>query len=153
MTAYEQALDLMESTPTVLGAIVAAVSPAALERRPSEDAWSTRQVLAHLLHVETRVIGERIRQMLREDNPLLGPVPPQEAPDDPRAILDEWRAARAENLRLLRGLTSEQLARTGSHPRYGRVTVREHAVEWAYHDLDHLRQILAAFQALYPPPA
>jgi DinB superfamily len=163
MTTYEQALALMESTPIVLGAIIAAASPAALACRPSDDAWSTHQVLTHLLHVETRVIGDRIRQMLREDNPLFASVPPAETPDDQQAILDAWRRARTGNLRLLRGLTAEQLARAGRHPRYGPITVQEHAVEWAYHDLDHLRQILGAlqaelypeigaFQALYPKP-
>jgi DinB superfamily len=163
VTTYEQALDLMESSPIVLGAIVAAASPAALARRPSDDAWSTYQVLTHLLHVETRVIGERIRQMLREDNALFAPVPPPETLDDVREILETWREARGDNLRLLRGLTPEQLARVGRHPRYGSITVREHAIEWAYHDLDHLRQILialqaelypeiGAFQALYPKP-
>jgi hypothetical protein len=163
LTPYQQALDLMQSTPTVLGAIVAAASPAALARRPADDAWSTHQVLSHLLYVETRVIGDRIRQMLREDNPLFAPAPPAETPDDSSAILDTWRAARSDNLRLLRGLTPEQLACAGRHPRYGPITVQEHAIEWAYHDLDHLRQILSAlqaelypeigaFQALYPKP-
>ena len=47
---------------------------------------------------------------------------------------------------------------------YGPISVREHVVEWADHDLDHLRQILGAlqsglypdigaFQALYPKPS
>lgn len=50
--------------------------------------------------------------------------------------------AREAILRYLRALTPEQLQRTGRHPRYGAIQVREHVVEWAYHDLDHLRQIL-----------
>ena len=51
----------------------------------------------------------------------------------------------------------------GRHPRWGAISVREHATEWAYHDLDHLRQLLelfqselhggiGVFQGLYPRP-
>ena len=164
MTTYEQALELMGATPRILEALVGATAPDILTRPPAPESWSAGQVLDHLRHVETRVIGPRIRQMLREDDPLLGPVPPAETGGGPREALDAWRQARAENLALLRGLTPDQLARTGRHARYGTLTVREHAVEWAYHDLDHLRQLLAAlqaalypdigpFRALYPPPA
>lgn len=164
MTTYEQALELMGATPTMLEALVAASSSEALTRPPAAEAWSVQQVLAHLLHVEANVIGERIRRMVTEEGPLLGPAPAVEPPGGARAILDVWRKARAANLAMLQSLTPDQLARKGRHPRYGTLTVREHAIEWAYHDLDHLRQILATlqaplypdigpFQALYPPPS
>jgi hypothetical protein len=50
------------------------------------------------------------------------------------------------------------------HPRFGDISVDTYVAEWAYHDLDHLRQILSVlsadlyphigpFQALYSPPA
>lgn len=51
----------------------------------------------------------------------------------------------------LRTLSPEQLTHASVHPRHGRVTLEENVVEWAYHDLDHLRQILGALAAdLYP---
>lgn len=164
MTTYEQGLTLMETTPTYLRALVATASPEALAWKPSAQAWSTQEVLAHLLHVETAVIGERIRQMIQDENPTFGAVPASTPPESLRLILDAWIAARTQNLAFLRTLTPEQLQRTGRHPRFGPISVREHVIEWAYHDLDHLRQIFAAlqsglypeigaFQALYPKPA
>ncbi len=162
MDTYREALDVMAATPAALQA-VATLPPEALARKPGPEAWSIQEVLTHMLHVETVVIGERVRLMLREHEPLLAPAPAGAQPASAREMLAEWLKARAENLELLRGLTPEQLGRAGRHPRYGRITVREHVVEWAYHDLDHLRQILAVlqvelypdigvFQALYPKP-
>ena len=151
MTTYEQALKFMEATPTYLRTIVAAASPEALTWKPSDQAWSPHEVLAHLLRVETAVIGERIGQMIQEENPTFGAVPESTLPESPRLILDAWIEARTQNLAFLRTLTPEQIQRTGRHPRYGLISVREHIVEWAYHDLDHLRQIFAALQSgLYP---
>ncbi len=163
MDTYQQALDLMAATPSALEAVVAAVPAEVLDRRPGPEAWSIREILAHMLHVETRVIGQRIRLMLCEEEPVLEPAPAGPAAGDARDLLAAWLKARSASLAMLRAITPEQLARVGRHPRYGRIAVREHVVEWAYHDLDHLRQILAAlqaglypdiggFQALYPQP-
>ena len=154
----------MAATPALLQSIVDATSPESLEWKPSDEAWSTRDVLAHLLYVETAVIGERIRRMVEEENPPLGAAPRPTSPENTLRLVQSWLAAREANLRYLGALTPDQLDRTGRHPRYGPISVREHVVEWAYHDLDHLRQILAAlqsglypdigpFQALYPKPS
>ncbi len=162
MDTYREALDLMAATPAALQAVVT-LPAETLERKPGPESWSIQEVMKHMLHVETAVIGERVRLMLREHEPLLQPAPPSSQPESAREMLTKWLKARAENLALLRTLTPEQLGRTGRHPRYGTVAVREHVVEWAYHDLDHLRQILAAlqvelypdigvFQSLYPKP-
>lgn len=162
---YGHALAILGATPPVLAALLPALPVEVVDRRPSTDGWSVREVLEHLRYVEEAVIGARIRQMLREDDPPLAPAAPS-APsrDNVAAILAGWQAARAGNLQLLRGLTEAQRQRTGRHARYGTITVGEHVVEWAYHDLDHLRQVMAAvqvdlypaigpFQALYPAPA
>ncbi len=151
MDTFAEAVDVMTRTPKVLRGLFEAAPAEMLEHKPSEDGWSPRQVLAHMLHVETRVIAPRIEQMLRESEPALAPAPPASDSGTTEDLLDEWLAARSANVTMLRGLGASQLERIGHHARYGRISVREHAVEWAYHDLDHLRQLLAVYQtALYP---
>lgn len=164
---YELALGVLASTPAALVALLEPLPPEIWTWSPAAGEWSPREVLAHLLHVETAVIPVRVRRMLETDDaPLASPAPASASVQatSPTEMLTAWRSARAENLAFLRTLTPAQVARAGQHPRYGRISVREHITEWAYHDLEHLRQLHATIEAslypaiggfrdLYPPPA
>ena len=162
---FERALDILAGSPPVLSAIVTNLPRSAQDERPAEGAWSPREVLAHLLHAETVTMGPRVRRASQEDNVAFEqsaqPTPP---PGDPRDMSNNWADARVENLKWLRQLTPEQRAHVLRHPRFGEITVDTYVAEWAYHDLDHLRQILAVlasdlyphigpFQELYARPA
>ncbi len=164
MDTYVEALDFMMRTPDILRALFASAPREMADFRPAAENWSPRQVLAHMLHAESRVIAPRIEQMLREGDPAFQPAPPMPEPGNAEDVLEEWLQARWSNLKTLRALAPDQLARSGRHAKYGPITAREHIVEWAYHDLDHLRQIFAIYQSalypdiggfrsLYPPPA
>lgn len=150
MATYEQALAILEATPGLLRTILAAASSEALDWKPTDEAWSTRAVLDHLLQAEA-TINYRVHQIIEEDRPTLGVAPATTPPDGTEQTLAAWLDARSQNLAYLRALTPEQIQRTGQHRRYGAISAREQIVEWAYHDLDHLRQILATFESgLYP---
>ena len=150
---YGLALGVLASTPATLVALVAPLSPEVWTWSPAAGEWSAREVLAHLLHVETAVIPVRVRRMLETDGAMLASPEPASASAHvtPPEMLSAWRSARTENLAFLSALTTAQLAQTGEHSRYGRINVREHIIEWAYHDLEHLRQLQATIEArLYP---
>lgn len=163
---YALALGVFASTPAALAALLESLPPQDWAWSPAPGEWSPHEVLAHLLHIETAVIPVRVRRMLEEDGAPLAPAePPIASPHlpTPAEMLAAWQSARAENLAFLRTLTPTQLDRSGEHPRYGRISAREHITEWAYHDLEHLRQLQAivearlhpaigVFRALYPPP-
>ena len=162
--SFGRALDILAGTPPVLSAIVSNLPRSAHDERPSEGAWSPREVLAHLLHSETTVMGPRVRRASEENNLHFEPSPERPPPGEPRQMSNDWADARATNLLWLRQLTPEQRAHVVHHPRFGQITVDTYVAEWAYHDLDHLRQILAVlaadlypligpFQELYKPPA
>jgi hypothetical protein len=161
---FPRALDILAGTPAVLSAVVTNLPRSAHDERPSENAWSPREVLAHLLYAETTTMGPRVRRGAEEDGvtfePLAGDTPP---PGDPREMSNQWADARAANLTWLRHLTPEQRAHVVHHPRFGEISVDTYVAEWAYHDLDHVRQILSVlsadlyphigpFQVLYTPP-
>jgi DinB family protein len=160
---YEIALTVMAGTPASLVALLEPLAAEVWEWSPTEGEWTPFETLAHMLHVETAVIPVRVRHMLAEDGAPL-PQPQEEAaPSTPQETLQAWRDARKANLTFLRGLTPLQLERTGVHPHYGPISARQHIIEWAYHDLEHLRQLQATiearlypdiggFQALYGPP-
>jgi hypothetical protein len=157
------ALAVMRAMPAVLDALVQAVPIDFLERRPAPDEWSPREVLGHLLYVE-RLLRDRMAAMVADDEetpmPKGAPAPASAAPS---VSLPEWRRERGETLAWLPALGPAELERASLSPRFGRITAREQIDEWAYHDLDHLRQLLAAIEAdlypriggyrrLYPPP-
>jgi hypothetical protein len=161
---FERALDVLAGTPAVLSAVVTNLPRSAADERPAEGAWSPREVLAHLLHAETLGMGPRVKRLAEQDNLAYEPGPPQAAPGDPRQMSNEWADARAANLEWLRTLTPEQRTHVVQHPKYGPISLDTYVAEWAYHDLDHLRQILAVlsadlyphigpFQSLYSPPS
>ncbi|MHB8398115.1 MAG: DUF488 family protein, N3 subclade [Candidatus Limnocylindrales bacterium] len=157
------ALATMRATLTVLDALVRSAPADFLERRPAPDEWSPREVLGHLLYVE-RLLRERTATMVADDQdtpmPKGAPAPPPAAPS---TSLAEWQQERGETLAWLPTLGPAELERATASPRFGRITAREQIDEWAYHDLDHLRQLLAAIESdlypriggyrrLYPPP-
>ena len=151
---YKLALGVLAGTLTELAALLEPLSPDDWAWSPAPGEWPPHEVMAHLLHIESAVIPVRVRQMIEQDGAPLPSAPPpraEEQPSTPAEMLAAWRSARAENLVFLRALTPTQLAQTGVHPRYGHISAREHIIEWAYHDLDHLRQLQATVEMrLYP---
>ena len=157
------ALGVMRAMRTAFDAVVKSVPAEVLERRPAPGEWSPREVLGHLLYVED-LLRARVESMIADDDDV--PMPRGAAAPPPGAPLDSlvaWRAARAETLAWLSTLGPAELERAGVSARFGRITAREQVAEWAYHDLDHIRQLLAAiesnlypsisgYQRLYPPP-
>ncbi|HET9981275.1 MAG TPA: DinB family protein [Ktedonobacterales bacterium] len=149
--AYALALDVLASTPTVLSALLESLPADVWAWSPAPGEWSPQEIVAHMLHIETAVIPVRVRAMVETDGAALSGASPAETTGTPAEMLAAWRTARAENLAYLRALTPEQLTHGGEHPTYGRISAREHIVEWAYHDLEHTRQLQATLEArLYP---
>jgi hypothetical protein len=150
--SFERALDILAGTPPVLSAIVSNLPRSAQDEHPSEGAWSPREVLGHLLHAETVSMGPRVKRAAEENHVRFtastDPLPP---PGRARDMSNAWADARSDNLVWLRKLTSEQRGHVLEHPRFGEISVDTYVAEWAYHDLDHLRQILSVLATdLYP---
>ncbi|HYH63480.1 MAG TPA: DinB family protein [Urbifossiella sp.] len=114
-----------------LRAAVAGMTREQLVARPVAGRWSTLEVLAHLADFEP-VFVERMKRVLAYD------VPPLAAADetafsqalryhdrDAAEELAVIEATRASAARLIRGLTPEQLARTGVHSARGVQTLEQ----------------------------
>ncbi len=153
------ALRVLEVTPHVLHALLSHAPGEVLDWKPAPDRWSIREVLAHLVDVESAGFRARVQPMVRQDNPVLpvydqmaviasGKYNARSAPE----LLRDFEQERGETLRFLLRLPIETLERAGQHEELGRISLRELIAEWAFHDLGHLRQIAELYRSrlFYP---
>jgi hypothetical protein len=139
---------LLLRTPATLRAWFTGLSEAWLTADEGPDTFGARDVLTHLIHGERTDWMPRLRLILAHgESRAFEPFDRRGFLAEARtwtveALLDEFARLRAENLRDLRALSlsQEDLARRGTHPALGAVTVEQLLAAWVVHDLGHLAQ-------------
>jgi DinB family protein len=140
---------VLQHTPDALGALLRSAPAGSLIFREAPDAWHPIEVLCHLADGEITDWVPRVRLILG-DNPDRRFVPFDRAGGFARyaawtaaAVLEEFRRLRGENLQYLSGLALSEstLDKTGVHPEFGNVTLRQLLACWATHDMAHVVQI------------
>ena len=117
-----------------------------LRRPESEGRWSIADVIAHLADLEL-VYAVRIRSILAGAGATLQALPQNEWVDrvhgrEPVAeLLEQFSFHRRMNLTLRERLSEEELSRSGNHPDYGPLTIRDAFERIRNHDAKHLGQI------------
>jgi hypothetical protein len=114
-------------------------------------------VLAHLIYGDQADWVPRVEHILRHGDTV--PFEPfsREAHFElaarraPAELLDAFAAERAACLDRLEALhlTEADLARTGRHPEFGIVTMRQHLATWVAHDLGHIAQVVRVMGRQY----
>jgi len=147
-------LHTLEATPRLLETILAPAASAHFDWKPSATRWSISEVLAHLVVVEEKVLGLRVRRIETEDLPLLESYDQNEQAAlgvysgfDGRERLAAFARARSETLAWLRRIPAARWTREARHPEVGVVRMSQFLHLWAFHDLGHLRQITELFRA------
>jgi hypothetical protein len=143
------ARQILERTPSTLHALLGGLSDEWLDATEAPDTWSPRQVVAHLIGAEKSAWIPRIRLIFESAQaPALPPFDrvAEITTSGARPIaelLTEFAALRAESLRDVARLTLDDaaLSKTGIHPQFGRVELRQLLATWTVHDLAHLSQI------------
>lgn len=145
----QTAVPVLARTPEVLDVLLRDLPSDWVSQTEGPGTWSPYDVVGHLIH------GERTDWMPRADHllahgenvpfPVFDRFAQFEASKGKSLpeLLDTFRALRADSLRRLTALrlTTADLASTGQHPEFGRVTLGQHLATWVAHDLDHLVQI------------
>ena len=142
-------VEILERTPAVLETMLGGLADRWTRHNEGGDTWSPYDVVGHLIH------GERTDWMARlaiimSDGPDKTFVPFNRFAqfEESRGktltdLLHEFRQVRAANLEQLRRLRLQppDFDRTGIHPTFGTVTLRQLVATWTVHDLDHIMQI------------
>lgn len=143
----QQFLETLAEFPELLKRQLQGLDEAALRYRPAEGAWSSAEIVGHIMEVEALWAG-RFRQMLAAEHPAFPPYNPDEIVQQreyqrkqPGGVLSAFAEQRAELLGFLRVLRPAQLARTGQHATRGSISVAEGIGVLAGHDQAHSQQI------------
>ena len=147
---------LLERTPRVVHALLDGLPETWLGTPDTQDGWTPRDVVGHLISAELDDWIPRAEMILRDGtdrafDPFDRFAHVERDVDVPLpALVDQFEVLRGEQLARLRELVADaDLDRVGRHPELGEVTMRELLATWAVHDLDHVAQIYAALAGSY----
>src|SRR5215467_12033585 len=144
-----ESIALLERTPATLNALLRGLPDIWVLRNEGKDTWSAFDIVGHLNVAERTDWMPRVRTIL--ENGEARPFDPFDRFAQVREsegksleqLLDDFGRLRSESLAALEALNlqSADLARRGTHPALGPVTLSELLATWAVHDLTHLHQL------------
>ncbi len=145
----DHVIDVLGRTPVALRALLAGAPEGWGRANEGPETFSAFDNIGHLIDGEETDWIPRARLILDQDADVR--FPPYDrfrhrtrnAGRSLDSLLDEFERLRHANLGVLRSwrLTADQLALTGEHPTFGRVTLRQLLATWMVHDLGHIAQI------------
>jgi len=150
-------IEILERTPAVLATLLHGLSDDWIKNNEGHDTWSPYDVVGHLIH------GERTDWVARMEIILLEHGDKKFEPFDRLAqfhesagkslhdLLEEFTILRAANIEIIRSknISEPDLQKTGIHPSFGTVTLKQLLSTWAVHDLDHIAQVARVMAKQY----
>lgn len=150
---------LLERFPASLNALLHDLPAGWLNVREGDGSWSPLEIVGHLIESERVNWLPRARMILESGEREAFPTFARSGHSEEISgrpigeLLDSFARLRAENLSALEalGLQTEDLVRTGRHPKFGIVTLQNLLATWAAHDLTHLHQLSRVMAGRYRP--
>jgi uncharacterized damage-inducible protein DinB len=153
----DHAKEILKRTPSTLKSLLRDLPNQWTLSNEGPDTWSPFDVVGHLIHGEKTDWMPRARIILeygmeRPFQPFnrfaMFEVSKGKSLDD---LLSEFERLRENNLRVLdeMTLTPELLAKRGTHPELGVVTLGQLLSTWVVHDLNHVGQIVRVMAKQY----
>ena len=139
--------------------LVAAITdPAAFSKRDGGEGWTISEVLGHLYDVDSYFLA-RAQALAEGNDPPQGSGKSQDemvieagyAEQDALDLLEKWKAARVPYQAFLAALPEddeELWERPGRPADGGGFTLNDQLILSAYHDLDHIHQIVKIIRGI-----
>ena len=151
-----KSVQILERTPVVLKDILQNVSNDWTMNNEGDDTWSPYDIVGHLIHGERTDWMPRLEIILHKEDKKFIPYDrfaqfKESEGKDLQQLLSEFSELRKENLLKLRSLTlnEDDLNKTGIHPEFGDITLRQLLSTWTIHDLTHIAQITRVMAKQY----
>ena len=135
----EDVLDRLDSSQQL---VVAMLRIAADDSSARVGAWNLRDIAAHLAATERDCYLVRIRAIAHGEHPSFDFFTHDGADFSGVHLedaLEDWIGAREELTAFVRAMTPDARELTGSHERYGEVSIDRYLQIALEHDADHLR--------------
>ncbi|MEO0558367.1 MAG: DinB family protein [Bacteroidota bacterium] len=153
----DDAITALTRTPSVVDALLRPLPSDWLDATDGPDTWSARQVVAHLIDGENVDWVVRAQSILAANGDAPTFVPYDVAGSietfdrSIEDLLDTFAEIRTANVAWLRdaALSETDLNRTGIHPTFGLVTLRQLLATWVAHDHGHMVQITRTLARQY----
>ena len=143
-----KSIEILSNTPQVLEHLLRNLSNEWTSVNEGPDTWSAYDIVGHLIH------GEKTDWIPRMEIILSNKTDKKFEPFDRNAqfvesknktlnnLLDEFKTLREENVEILRSkiISDQVLEKTGIHPAFGEVSLKQLIATWVVHDLNHLSQ-------------
>ncbi len=136
--------DRLKTQHEVVEVLISGMSEAELRFRPIPDKWSIHENLAHLACYQPRVIA-RTKKILDEENPAFEGYIPENDPEFPtflsmsvEELLTHQNEKRVEIVNLITSLSNEQMNRTGTHSKFGKMNLVEWTEFFLLHEAHHI---------------
>lgn len=145
----DDAKAILERTPRVLRELLGDLEAVWTDANEGADTWSPFDVVGHLIHGERTDWMGRARSILDHgESRVFEPFDRFAMFEECRGrslreLLETFERLRGQNLGDLErlDLSTADLERTGLHPDFGPVTLRQLLSTWVVHDLGHLAQV------------
>lgn len=155
----DKTIEILERTPKVLTMFISGLSGDWINNNEGKDTWSPYDIVGHLIHGERTDWVPRMEIILSENgNKKFEPFDRlaqfhESAGKSLHDLLEEFAILRAANIEILRSknITETDLEKTGIHPSFGTVTLKQLLSTWAVHDLDHIAQMARVMAKQYKP--
>jgi DinB superfamily len=142
--------DVLIITPDLIAELATGLEARALRERPEPGEWSMKEVLAHLMELESRLFLPRFQLMATQERPrfeAFDPIAWERERDRREGRFEDdlatFRRARAETLAYLVTLPPGASERPGLSGHFGPITLGQYVTHAADHDLEHLAQMRA----------
>lgn len=152
-----KSIEVLKRTPHVLEVLLAGIDEAWVRNNEGDNTWSPFDIVGHLIQGERTDWIPRMETILSDsENKSFQPFDRQAQFENSkgktlRQLLDEFKALRVGNVQMLESqqLTTEDLKKTGIHPAFGEVTLKQLLATWTTHDLSHIAQIARVMARQY----
>ena len=148
--------EVLERTPKILDELLSGLSDDWTMNNEGDETWSACDILGHLNHGERIDWVSRMNIILNEDDKHFIPYDrfaqfEESKGKDLQQLLKEFTELRKNNVEKLKSLnlTNDELNKTGIHPEFGEVSLKQLLSTWTIHDLTHIAQIARVMAKQY----